>query len=192
MAGSPTTTVSGMPASPTIANDGPTHAVDACPLCGAYLDPGQEWCMRCGAAARTRLAASPNLRAAITVLAILVALSLGVIAAAVVTLAGDSRPAATVTRTVTRPVAATTTPATTAQAPTSAVSPAAAAAAAAAATAAAKHRSAGRLGSTPAGVSRPIVPSLRRPLGGPGLPRRGGLSPALEQRLREAGLLPRK
>ena len=37
----------------------PPPADEACPLCGAPLAPEQEWCLRCGAAARTRLAASP-------------------------------------------------------------------------------------------------------------------------------------
>ena len=46
--------------------------------------------MHCGAAARTRLAASPNWRKPIAALAVVVALSLAVIAAALVALAGTS------------------------------------------------------------------------------------------------------
>lgn len=68
----------------------PPPPSEACPLCGAPLHPAQEWCIRCGAAARTRLAASPNWKRPVAVLATVVALSLGVIAAALVALAGDS------------------------------------------------------------------------------------------------------
>ena len=53
---------------------------DACPMCGAPLRGEQDWCLSCGAAARTRLAATPNWRAPIAVLAILAALALGVLA----------------------------------------------------------------------------------------------------------------
>jgi hypothetical protein len=83
------------PADPSVAPD------DACPLCGAPLAPTQEWCMRCGAAARTRLAAAPNWKAPVAVLATVALLSLGAIAAALVKLAGDTGPAPpAVTRTV--------------------------------------------------------------------------------------------
>ena len=88
---------------------------EACPLCGAPLAADQEWCLRCGAAARTRLAATPNWRAPIAALAVVVALALGVLIVALVKLAGDSGPApAPITRTVTTPAAtppATSTPA---------------------------------------------------------------------------------
>ena len=98
----------------------PPPVGETCPLCGAPLDPEQEWCLRCGAAARTRLAAPPNWKASVFVLAAVVALSLGVLAAALVTLAGGTThsTAAPVTTTVTTaaptaslPTAATTTPA---------------------------------------------------------------------------------
>lgn len=65
----------------------------SCPLCDGPLRPDQEWCLRCGAAARTRLAAAPNWRVPAAVLAAVAALSLGVLAAALVKLAGDSSPA---------------------------------------------------------------------------------------------------
>jgi hypothetical protein len=48
----------------------------------------QDWCLRCGAAARTRLAAQPKWRALVIVLLAVVALSLGVLTAALVKLAG--------------------------------------------------------------------------------------------------------
>ncbi len=94
--------------------EGVPPRVERCPLCGTPLRPGQEWCLNCGAAARTRLAAAPNWRAPLVALLIVGALALGVLAAALVKLAGDSGPApAPVTRTVTSPAAAASTPATT-------------------------------------------------------------------------------
>jgi predicted amidophosphoribosyltransferase len=61
---------------------------ELCPLCGAQLNPEQSWCLRCGAAARTRLAAQPKWKALAVVLAMVVVVSLGVLAAALVKLAG--------------------------------------------------------------------------------------------------------
>jgi hypothetical protein len=83
---------------------------DSCPLCGAALDRNQDWCLSCGAAARTRLAASPNWGAPAVALAVVVVLALGVLAASLVKLAGDSgaTPAA-ITRTVTVPARASAT-----------------------------------------------------------------------------------
>lgn len=83
---------------------------EACPLCGAPLHPAQEWCLHCGAAARTRLAASPNWKAPISALAVVAVLALGVLAAALVALAGGSSAAApAITRTVTTAAALTLT-----------------------------------------------------------------------------------
>jgi hypothetical protein len=83
-----------------------------CPLCGGALDPAQDWCLRCGAAARTRLAASPNWRAPLLALALVALLALGVLAAALVKLAGDTGSSArTITSSVAAPAAATSTPA---------------------------------------------------------------------------------
>jgi hypothetical protein len=87
-------------------------AAERCPLCGAQLRREQEWCLKCGAAARTRLAAAPNWRAPLVTLAVIGVLALGVLAAALVKLAGDSGPApAPRTLTVTRPVPAASAPA---------------------------------------------------------------------------------
>jgi len=102
----------------------PMGSGEACPLCGSPLQPEQEWCLRCGAAARTRLAATPNWRAPIAAIVAAVALALGVLTAALVALAGGSSPTKTqVTRTVTTtaPAAATPAPAS----PTTAPAPAA-------------------------------------------------------------------
>jgi hypothetical protein len=77
------------PPSPT-PTAAPPPALETCPLCGAPLDPEQEWCLRCGAAARTRLAASPAWKGPVLAIAVVVTLSLGVLAAALVSLAGGS------------------------------------------------------------------------------------------------------
>lgn len=90
--------------------------IEVCPLCGGALERRQDWCLRCGAAARTRLAASPNWRAPVIVLALLAALSLAVIAAALVKLAGDSGSGTASSSTRRTPAAATAPPAATAPA----------------------------------------------------------------------------
>jgi hypothetical protein len=85
---------------------------EGCPLCGSPLQGEQEWCLRCGAAARTRLASTPNWRAPLVLLGLMIVLGLGVLAAALVSLAGGSgsTPATTITRTVTTTSITPTTP----------------------------------------------------------------------------------
>jgi hypothetical protein len=61
---------------------------DACPLCGTPLRAEQDWCLSCGTGARTRLAAPPKWKALVLALVLVVVLSLGVLAAALVKLAG--------------------------------------------------------------------------------------------------------
>jgi predicted amidophosphoribosyltransferase len=61
---------------------------ELCPLCGAPLKLEQDWCLRCGTGARTRLAAQPKWKALVLALALVVVVSLGVLAAALVKLAG--------------------------------------------------------------------------------------------------------
>jgi hypothetical protein len=81
---------------------------DSCPLCGAPLADKQDWCLRCGDAARTRLGPSPSRKAPIVALAIVWTLSLGILAASLVKLASNSTPAPkTVTTVRTSPNAAT-------------------------------------------------------------------------------------
>jgi hypothetical protein len=84
------------------------------------LQRDQEWCLRCGAAARTRLAAAPNWRIPIAAAVAVIVLSLGVLAAALVDLAGSSSPTKIqVTRVLTTaPAAAVPPPASTAATPT--------------------------------------------------------------------------
>jgi hypothetical protein len=94
-------------------------AGESCPLCGAPLGSEQEWCLRCGGAARTRLAAIPNWRAPLAALGLTIVLALGALTAALVSLAGESGSSVAsttpLTRTVVAPAAVTpvpTTPAT--------------------------------------------------------------------------------
>jgi hypothetical protein len=96
------------------------QAGESCPLCGAPLHVEQDWCLNCGAAARTRLAGAPNWKVPVATLALIAVLSLAVLVAALVKLAGDvGAPAPVRTRTVTIPVApAAVTPPPTATTPT--------------------------------------------------------------------------
>jgi hypothetical protein len=61
---------------------------EGCPLCGAPLQPAQEWCLGCGAAARTRLAATPRWRGPVIALGVVIVLALGALTASLVSLAG--------------------------------------------------------------------------------------------------------
>jgi hypothetical protein len=108
--------VAAAPAGPAGQAETPTaQPAEGCPLCGSALGSEQEWCLRCGAAARTRLASTPNWRAPLVVLGLIIVLGLGVLTAALVSLAGGSgnTPATTITRTVTTPASTPTTPGTT-------------------------------------------------------------------------------
>lgn len=58
-----------------------------CPLCGSEIDAAQDWCLRCGAAARTRLAATPRWWLPVSALSAIALISLGVLVAALVKLA---------------------------------------------------------------------------------------------------------
>jgi hypothetical protein len=55
---------------------GPAPVPLRCPRCGANVAPEQDWCLECGAPARTRLAPTPNWRLPVAFLA-LVALVAG-------------------------------------------------------------------------------------------------------------------
>ena len=47
----------------------------ACPRCGASLKPEQDWCLECGAAARTRIARTPAWRLPVFAVVFVIALS---------------------------------------------------------------------------------------------------------------------
>lgn len=102
--GAATALASAYPPAPPVRVPGP----EACPLCGAPLNPDQDWCLRCGAAARTRLAATPNWKTPIVTIAVVAVLALGVLAAALVKLAGDSGSSTTTTTTTVAAPAAST------------------------------------------------------------------------------------
>jgi hypothetical protein len=75
-------------AQPQVTQQSQVTQQEACPLCGASLGPDQDWCLSCGTGARTRLAAQPKWKALVIALLLIVVLSLGVLAAALVKLAG--------------------------------------------------------------------------------------------------------
>jgi hypothetical protein len=92
-----------------------------CPRCGAPLAPEQEWCVECGAAARTRIVRPPSWRWPVALVAALVALvGAGVAVAffeATDTGSGPLRPVTTAAASTPAPAAAATPPATTTTAP---------------------------------------------------------------------------
>jgi hypothetical protein len=64
----------------------------ACPRCGAPLAATQEWCLRCGAAARTRLVPTPSWRVPVVVVAVVVVACLVALAWAFVAITSDQGP----------------------------------------------------------------------------------------------------
>jgi hypothetical protein len=68
---------------------GPVPTPLRCPRCGAYVDSEQDWCLECGAPARTRLAPTPNWRAPIALVAVVVLLAGAVLAYAFTNLTSD-------------------------------------------------------------------------------------------------------
>jgi hypothetical protein len=54
---------------------GPAPAPLRCPRCGANVAPEQDWCLECGAPARTRLAPTPNWKLPIALVAVVVLLA---------------------------------------------------------------------------------------------------------------------
>jgi hypothetical protein len=98
----------------------------SCPRCAAPVGSDQDWCLACGAAARTRLAPTPNWRAPVVALAVVALLACIALVAAFVALTNDSTPPAATT--AAPPAATTAAPAATTTAPpaaTTAVPPAA-------------------------------------------------------------------
>ncbi len=114
---SPTTVLDGGAPRPADSANAAAPAPEACPLCGAPLPPEQEWCLRCGAAARTRLATSSNWKAPIIAVAVVATLSLGVLAASLVKLAGNFGSTATSAAVTVTVTAGAVTPTTTTAAP---------------------------------------------------------------------------
>jgi ABC-type enterobactin transport system permease subunit len=74
-----------------------------CPQCTAPVPAEQDWCLRCGTAARTRLVPTPNWRLPLALAAVLAILALGVLAAAFVALTADPGAAGAAGGTATTP-----------------------------------------------------------------------------------------
>jgi hypothetical protein len=68
---------------------GPAPIPLRCPRCGANVAPEQDWCLECGAPARTRLAPTPNWRAPMALVAVVVLLAGGALAFAFTSLTSD-------------------------------------------------------------------------------------------------------
>lgn len=60
-----------------------------CPRCSATVGPEQDWCLECGAPARTRLAPTPNWQLPTVAIGAIVLLAGALLAFAFVTLTGD-------------------------------------------------------------------------------------------------------
>ena len=65
----------------------------ACPRCGLPVGGDQEWCLSCGAAARTRLVPTPAWRAPLAVAAVAAVLVMLLLTWAFVALTRDEAPA---------------------------------------------------------------------------------------------------
>lgn len=84
-----------------------------CPRCSANIGPEQDWCLECGAPARTRLAPTPNWQLPTVAIGAIVAVAGAMLAFAFVKLTDDTgaAPATTVPATAAQPlVPATTVP----------------------------------------------------------------------------------
>ena len=96
----------------------PAPGTIACPRCATVIGPDQDWCLACGAPARTRLVPTPNWRAPVAVLAVIVVLAGIALAIAFVALTNNTEPAAPVDSQAPPPSATSTAPAAGAAAPT--------------------------------------------------------------------------
>jgi hypothetical protein len=75
---------------------GPAPGTIACPRCGSAVGPDQQWCLQCGAPARTRLVPTPNWRAPLLLLAVVATLAGIALAIAFVELTNNNDAAAPV------------------------------------------------------------------------------------------------
>jgi hypothetical protein len=103
----------------------PTPVERRCPRCGAQLSADQEWCLECGAAVGTRIAAPRGWRVPVAVVGTLLALALIAVVLALVELAGDAETVteAPPTPTPTAPPAVTPAPPTPTPTPGTAATP---------------------------------------------------------------------
>jgi hypothetical protein len=82
---------------------GPAPVPLRCPRCGAGVAPEQDWCLECGAPARTRLAPTPNWRAPVALVAVVVLLAGGALAFAFTNLTSNDGHVAATAATTTAP-----------------------------------------------------------------------------------------
>jgi hypothetical protein len=82
---------------------GPAPVPLRCARCGANVAPEQDWCLECGAPARTRLAPTPNWRAPIALVAVVVLLAGVALAFAFTSLTSDDGKIAASTTTTAAP-----------------------------------------------------------------------------------------
>jgi septal ring-binding cell division protein DamX len=88
----------------------------SCGRCGSPLADDQEWCLECGAAARTRIERAPDWRVPVAIVGAVIVLGLGGIAFALIKLSSDANKSAaaivaSAKQTTSTPATATTTPA---------------------------------------------------------------------------------
>ena len=76
-----------------------------CPRCSAPVARDQDWCLRCGAAARTRIVPTPNWRLPLALAAVVALLALTALAWAFVALTSDEGPAGATTTQAPAPAA---------------------------------------------------------------------------------------
>lgn len=93
-----------------MSDPGQAPAGGRCPRCAAPLRADQDWCLECGAPARTRLARAPNWRLPVLALAVVVLLCGGAVAFAFDRLATTNPDLATTTVAPTVTTAPATTP----------------------------------------------------------------------------------
>jgi hypothetical protein len=79
-----------------------------CPRCGADLAPDQDWCLNCGTAARTTIAATPNWRLPLALIGVIAVLCGGALAWAFVELTNNDAAVKAATAKVTQTTTATT------------------------------------------------------------------------------------
>lgn len=105
----------------------PDPAAIRCPRCSAPIGPDQDWCLECGAPARTRLAPTPNWQLPTVAIGAIVAIAGALLAFAFVRLTSDdgAAPAGTTPSAVveTAPPAAPVPPVVTAPVPAATVPP---------------------------------------------------------------------
>lgn len=95
----------------------------ACRSCGAPMEPGQDWCLNCGTAAKGTLGQRPGWRAARTIIALTALLVLGAAAASYAALTDDGAKPPASSAPVAQAPAATTPPAATPPAATTPTTP---------------------------------------------------------------------